>query len=296
MRMLLWALGKCLIFVALFFVGELPFIPLHFLIFYLFTDLFGFPQELLLTEWHLKFNKSAPWTAAGAALLAAWIMTRFIDKRPFGSLGLKFHPHWWREFLLGLLIGSSLVMLLMVFLLASGTLVRTPVGTLELLKGKVLVALTLALPFNLGVAIYQEILARGYGFQTLIGGVGIVPALLITSFWFALGHPPYPGAAISAGLGGLLMGIAYLRSRSLWVPIGIHFAFNYGHYLLRLSYEANWASNGILALGVGMFAFLVSKFLNPHPQMEALWQQYVPIAQPWAHLKAWWAKRRSQKP
>ncbi len=92
------------------------------------------------------------------------------------------------------------------------------------------------------------------------------------------------------------MGIAYLRTQSLWMPISIHFAFNYGHYLLQLSYEADWASNGILALGVGIFAFLVSKFLNPSPQMEALWRQYVPIAQPWAHLKSWWAKRRGQHP
>jgi len=291
MKTLLWALGKCLIFLALFFVSELPFIPLHFLIFYILTNLFGFPQELLLEEWRLKFNKGAPWTAAGASILAAWIMTRFLDKRPFGSLGLKFHPHWWREFLVGSLIGSSLVVLLMVFLSASGTLVRAPAGVLELLKGKVLVALTLALPFNLGVAIYQEILTRGYGFQTLIGGVGIVPALLITSFLFALGHPPYPGAAISAGLGGLLMGIAYLRTRSLWASLGTHFAFNYGHYLLQLSYEANWAANGILALGVGIFAFLISKFLNPHPQMEALWQQYIHPAQPWARLREWLANR-----
>lgn len=293
MKTLVWTLGKVLMFLMIAIIGELLFIPLHLVIFYTMTNIFGFPEALLFEEWKLKANKSAPWTFAGSALVAAWIMTRFVDKRPFGSLGLKFHPYWWREFFVGSFIGSSLVASLMAFLSASGASARAPEGALELLKGKGLVALTLAFPWSLGVAMYQEVIVRGYGFQTLIGGVGIVPALLITSFLFALGHPPYPGAAIAAGLGGLLMAIAYLRTRSLWVPIGIHFAYDYVHYLLRLSYEANWASNGILALGVGIFAFLVSKFLKPHPHMEALWQQYIHPAQPWAQLKAWWARRKA---
>lgn len=44
-------------------------------------------------------------------------------------------------------------------------------------------------------------------------------------------HLPNANATPAAGLsialtGGLLMGAAYLATRSLWLPIGIHFAWN----------------------------------------------------------------------
>lgn len=101
MKPLLWMLGKILIFHAIMIISELPFIPFHLLIFYILTSICGFSQEVLLEEWALKANKSAPWAVAGAALLASWIMARFVDKRPVASLGLKFHQLWWKELMWG---------------------------------------------------------------------------------------------------------------------------------------------------------------------------------------------------
>lgn len=158
---------------------------------------------------------------------------------------------------------------------------------LEQERGRVFVSLCLALPFHAGVVIFEELEARGYIFQTLVKGVGVVPAILLTSVWFAIGHNPLPWAPLSAGLGGLLMALAVWKTRSLWFSIGIHFAFNYLHYLLRLHYYLGWQSVIILAMGVGLCSLVLIKFFKPDLQMEVLWQQYVPIAQPWAQLRAW---------
>ena len=46
-------------------------------------------------------------------------------------------------------------------------------------------------------------------------------------------------------------------------------------------------SYGLLALAVWKLPWFL-----PHPEMKALWQRYVPVAQPWAQLKGWWARRR----
>ena len=294
MKPLLWMLGKILAFLAIMLIGELLFVPFHLLIFYMLTYICGFPQELLFEEWGLKANKSAPWTMAGAAILASWIMARFFDKRPLASLGLKFHPRWWKELLWGIFLGTGLVLFLVAILLAL-RLMQFEVFKeyqLEQERGRVLVTLGLALPFYAGVAVFEEVGARGYIFQTLIKGVGITPAFLLSSLWFAIGHQPYPWAPLSAGLGGLLMALAVWKTRSLWCSIGIHFAFNYLHYLLRLSYKPTWQSVIILATGVGLVTTALMKFPKPDLQMEALWQQYVLIAQPWAQLKAWWARHK----
>ena len=51
-----------------------------------------------------------------------------------------------------------------------------------------------------------------------------------------------------------------------------------------------------LLLFYGLVTLLIWKlpWFRPHPEMEALWQQYVPIAQPWARLRAWWARRKNK--
>lgn len=291
-------LGKILIFHVIMIVSELPFIPLHLLIFILLTHICGFPQELLLEEWKLRADKSAPWTVAGAVILASWIMARFFDKRPLASLGLKLHQSWWKELMWGISLGTGLVVFLVIGLLALRLL---PLDVflqgifsehrLEQERGRIEVALCLALPFNAGVVVFEEVGARGYIFQTLIRGIGLAPAILLTSLLFAIGHKPYPWAPLYAGLGGLLMALAIWKTKSLWCSIGIHFAFNYLHYLLRLQY-LGWQSTIILAIGVGLVIVVIMKFFRPDSQMEALWRQYVPVAQPWAQLKSWWARRK----
>ncbi|MGD2152956.1 MAG: CPBP family intramembrane metalloprotease, partial [Gemmatimonadales bacterium] len=77
----------------------------------------------------------------------------------------------------------------------------------------------------------EELLLRGYAFQALVEGAGVIVAVILTSGLFALIHLNNPEvgwvALLNIGLAGVLFAAAYLRTRSLWVPIGMHWGWNF---------------------------------------------------------------------
>ena len=81
-------------------------------------------------------------------------------------------------------------------------------------------------------AFMEEILFRGILFRWIEEFAGSWAALVITSALFGLAHILNPNAtwfssfaiAIEAGL---LLGGAYMLTRSLWLPIGLHAAWNF---------------------------------------------------------------------
>ena len=64
---------------------------------------------------------------------------------------------------------------------------------------------------------------------------GPVPGLVISSFLFALAHashvPPVALALLVIN-GGLLLGVLYIVSGSLWLPIGVHIAYDFTEWSL----------------------------------------------------------------
>ena len=77
----------------------------------------------------------------------------------------------------------------------------------------------------------EELLFRGYGFQHLICAFGPWFSILFTSALFALAHTANPAfsrlSMMNTGLFGLVFGYAYWRTRDLWLPLGMHFAWNF---------------------------------------------------------------------
>lgn len=81
-------------------------------------------------------------------------------------------------------------------------------------------------------AIMEELLFRGILFRWIEEFAGSWTALLVTSTLFGLAHILNPGAtwfsssaiAIEAGL---MLGGAYMLARNLWMPIGLHAAWNF---------------------------------------------------------------------
>lgn len=80
-------------------------------------------------------------------------------------------------------------------------------------------------------ASFEELINRGYLFQAFCEGVGVLAAALIMSLIFSLVHIINPAFSILAGIflfiHGLLYTVAYLKTRSLWTPIGLHMAWNF---------------------------------------------------------------------
>lgn len=88
----------------------------------------------------------------------------------------------------------------------------------------------------LGIAFYsgmvEEAVFRGVIQRQLEVVFGTWTALAATSAFFGLAHLMNPGASLFAAFAiaceaGILLGAAYLVTRRLWVPIGLHMGWNF---------------------------------------------------------------------
>ncbi len=82
------------------------------------------------------------------------------------------------------------------------------------------------------VAVGEEIMFRGVIFRWVDEKWGFVPALLVSALLFGLIHITNPNATLWSSVAiaieaGLLLGAAYKWSGTLWLPIGIHWAWNF---------------------------------------------------------------------
>jgi uncharacterized protein len=81
-------------------------------------------------------------------------------------------------------------------------------------------------------AIIEEILLRGIIFRIPEEKLGSYLSLVISALLFGAMHLINPNSSVTAAIGlaiqaGLLLGAAYIYSRSLWFPIALHFAWNF---------------------------------------------------------------------
>jgi len=89
---------------------------------------------------------------------------------------------------------------------------------------------------GLGVGIVssvgEELLFRGVLFRIMEEKLGSIFALAISALIFGFIHLGNPNSSIFMAMciaieAGLMLGAAYMYSRNLWLPIGIHFAWNF---------------------------------------------------------------------
>ena len=140
-------------------------------------------------------------------------------------LGLPKRPTAKREWQLGAALGWGLITLAILPMAAAGTL-NVQFWTRPRAFGLLLVNLaTLAV-----AALAEEVAFRGYPFRRLIEAVGPVAATIAMSLLFGLGHVLNPGATwdstLVTVLAGILLSVAWLRTRGLWLGWGLHFAWN----------------------------------------------------------------------
>jgi hypothetical protein len=76
----------------------------------------------------------------------------------------------------------------------------------------------------------EELFFRGYGFQVLLASAGEWAAVVPVGVVFGLVHMGNPNASalgiVNTVAFGMLFGYAFVRSRDLWLPIGLHFGWN----------------------------------------------------------------------
>jgi uncharacterized protein len=88
------------------------------------------------------------------------------------------------------------------------------------------------LGFMAAAAVTEELLFRGVLFRIVEERTGTWIALALTGAVFGLAHLPNPdatawGAIAIAIEAGFMLAAAYAATRTLWVPIGLHFGWNF---------------------------------------------------------------------
>ena len=88
------------------------------------------------------------------------------------------------------------------------------------------------LSFFLLVGVMEEVIFRGILFRLITDKWNIAVGLTTSALLFGLAHLGNPGATLWAALAialasGWLFGMAYAYHRTIWVPIGMHWAWNY---------------------------------------------------------------------
>jgi uncharacterized protein len=181
------------------------------------------------------------------AVLAGWGCGAKLEGLPFRALGWSPHMGWRRDLLLGSLIGAASLVAAWALASAPGGF-RISFAAVSLFPMVAKTLVTAALIFILAGAA-EEALFRGYPLQTLTrAGLAWVGILLTCIFfgWVHLSNPNIPeGYALfsspylsffnklfnipflNTSLAGVWLGIAYLRTRSLWFPLGIHWSWNW---------------------------------------------------------------------
>ena len=126
----------------------------------------------------------------------------------------------------GLAVGAGFMAAVVLVMMAFGLYRITGAGTDRPL------AIISAFFLFLYVGVGEEILFRGVLFRWIDEKWGFVAALTVSALLFGAMHYGQPGATWWSSLAiaieaGLLLGAAYKYSGTLWLPIGIHWAWNF---------------------------------------------------------------------
>ncbi len=152
------------------------------------------------------------------------------DRRSFQSLGLTWDAAAGRDLLVGILIAGVVMGAIFVAEWAFGWLSVSGLASESNRSGLVANLGYWAAIFII-VGWHEELLFRGYATQNLIDGLGPQIGLFVSSALFALAHLANPNVNWAAVLGllaaGYFLAFGYLRTRQLWLPIGLHIGWNF---------------------------------------------------------------------
>ena len=182
----------------------------------------------------------------GTALaLAVVVAARALDRRRYSEFGLSIDSPWWRDLVVGLGLGFGLI--------AAAYLAGVAVGVYEPTLSPaapggyaVLGAFALVLLFTCIVGLYEELLFRGYLLPNVADGLtaalddrrAVLGAVVLSGVVFGAVHGLNPGMTrlgiATITVAGFLLGLGYVLTGRLALPIGVHVTWNFAHFVFGL--------------------------------------------------------------
>jgi membrane protease YdiL (CAAX protease family) len=149
------------------------------------------------------------------------VLFRYYEKRKVRELSAS---TFLKNALIGFFMGLMLQSVFILIIYLSGGFAITRLNPVSYLLP--------AFAFSFTAGFVAEILLRGILFRLTEEKTGTIPALIIFTLLFGILHVNSKGAtAVSvcatAMQAGLLLSAAYVYSRSLWLPVFVHFAWDF---------------------------------------------------------------------
>ncbi len=166
-----------------------------------------------------------------AITLSVFIARRLLDRRTFTSLGLQGSRQAIYDLLFGIALTGLMIGLIYLLEWVFGWLVvESFAWQVESWGNLAVSSLVMVALFSL-VGWQEELLSRGYWLQNLSDSLNKSLGVLLSSAIFALAHVFNPNLSWQAFLGlflsGLFLAFGYVRTKQLWLPIGLHIGWNF---------------------------------------------------------------------
>lgn len=202
---------------------------LIFLVLLFIASLIGVESTLSLigsTDFEsVKYSFLSAIISSIMVFLVIWLQHCIIDKRPLSELGLCTTHFVWKH--------SSLVVVWTFIVFAIGFLICLLSGDVSIVSVHWnLKDLSLSLLMFTFGAFYEEIIMRGYLLTRLCrSGLNVWLCLIITAIIFSAMHLANPNvnfcSVVNLFLFGILDGCIFLYTKSLWVSVIAHCAWNW---------------------------------------------------------------------
>jgi len=194
-----------------------------------------------------------------AAGVANAIALRIYERGQLADIGLGWTAASRRNLSLGILggVGAGVVVLVVPMLFRVADLEPVPD---QHMQWPSLLFVSIVLLFG---AVGEEMLFRGYAFQVLVKAIGPFATILPLGVLFGLAHSNnlnFTGLALlNTVLWGIVLGYSFIVSGDLWLPIGLHFGWNWTLPLLGVNlsgftmgvtgYSLHWKIGGLWSGG-----------------------------------------------
>lgn len=163
------------------------------------------------------------------AVLLGWQFGKSLEDLPFRALGAWFAPRWLHDLIAGSILGALTLGLAVLIAVALGGL------QFDFNQTQESSAIWLSLGFSLLIfilgAAFEEALFRGYILQTFARANLAWLAILLTSLFFAFVHLGNQNSTslstVNTLLAGIWFSVAYLKTRTLWLPFALHLMWNW---------------------------------------------------------------------